>query len=366
MRLGIAIPEHHVDKPVLDAALEATTRLNESLLDKGAPTFKQAANRVRWQPEPPGQEHFDNVKEVLGRGWGDCDDLAPWHAASLRVTGEDPGARAIVKRSGPKTWHAIVQRSNGMIEDPSLYAGMPNPRNLPHGIHGATLEPMTQSVVGTFDITRPSLALRPVRDRQGQIEAWQARADLPWHWRSVQPSPVDVAMASLHTTPSSSQAIVGACLHGCQLAHASGMFSQYDVDRAAAIANAARGVPWEDLAEVYGPDHADAAGQVIGSFFGSLLNTAKKAVSTALPIANTVLPFVPGVGPVAQMALRAATPTLQKMLKGGHHVAPGPARMAAQAAFRGAAPAYAPHYGHPRHHGGHGGGFNLSMHCVPA
>src|SRR5262245_39874367 len=100
MRVNVAIPEAHVTRPVLDAALEATTRLNEQLLKEGVvPPFRKAVNAVRWKPEPPGDEHFDHAAVVLGRGWGDCDDLAPWHAASLRATGEDPGAKAFVKKS---------------------------------------------------------------------------------------------------------------------------------------------------------------------------------------------------------------------------------------------------------------------------
>src|SRR4030095_4867138 len=73
------------------------------------------------------------------------------------------------------------------------------PRSRSHGVHG---------VGGSF-IATPQLALRPVSDRHGQVEAWQARADLPWHWQPGG-SPGDVAMASLHMSPVSAQAIVGA------------------------------------------------------------------------------------------------------------------------------------------------------------
>src|SRR4051812_16639207 len=109
MRIQVAVPEAHVEAPVLNAALESVTALNESMLRTGEiPTFTEAvkAGRVRWQPEPPGQEHFDHAKRVLQRGWGDCDDIAPFYAAELRATGQDPGARAVAKRSGPKRWHA--------------------------------------------------------------------------------------------------------------------------------------------------------------------------------------------------------------------------------------------------------------------
>ena len=126
MRVNVAIPEAHVDAPVLNAALESVTRLNEEMLAQGeVPTFTDGLKEgIKWKPEPPGDEHFDHAATVLRRKWGDCDDLAPWQAASLRHTGEDPEARAIVRRSGPKRWHAIVRRGDGSIDDPSKAAGM--------------------------------------------------------------------------------------------------------------------------------------------------------------------------------------------------------------------------------------------------
>jgi hypothetical protein len=127
VELRIAIPEEEVKAPVLDAGLEVTTRLDEDLIAAGkVPMFRDASpgSAIVWKPEPPGAEHFDHAARVLARGNGDCDDLAPWHAASLRQSGEDPGARAIVYQSGPNRWHAVVRRSDGSIDDPSLEAGM--------------------------------------------------------------------------------------------------------------------------------------------------------------------------------------------------------------------------------------------------
>jgi hypothetical protein len=125
MRIRVAVPEDHVQPPVIDAALEAVTRLNESMLQNGdIPPFDPDDPGVQWRPENFGDEHFDNAQTVLQRGWGDCDDLAPWRAASLRQSGEDPGAYARVVTSGPNTYHAIVQRSDGQIDDPSVAAGM--------------------------------------------------------------------------------------------------------------------------------------------------------------------------------------------------------------------------------------------------
>jgi len=349
MRVNVAIPESHVKKPVLDAALEATTRLDESLLSSGSvPLFTRAQKRVRWKPEPPGQEHFDHAGLVMERGHGDCDDLAPWHAASLRVTGEDPGARAVVKRSGPKMWHAIVQRSDGTFDDPSLAAGMPGRSS--RGVNGAWVPvmfaPGAGEVNGTY-IARPQLALRPVRDRHGQVEAWQARADLPWHWQPNANSPGEIAMASLHQSPVSSQAIVGACKGAVRLAEAQGEDDDDDdnLDRLAAIADACEGASFEELEDEYGTEHATAAGVLVSGFFGGLKRAVRKIAKPrmlanmamlpfggrrvvqklapiALPLASKALPFVPGVGPAASLALQYASPMLQRAIQERRHEPP--------------------------------------------
>lgn len=357
MRLNIAIPEAHVQKPVLDSGLEAVTRLNESLIRGGElKPFNPHNPGVIWKPEPPGQEHFDHGRMVAGRGWGDCDDLAPWRAASLRVTGEDPGARAVVRRSGERRWHAVVRRSDGSIDDPSLAAGMPG-RGRGTGVVGATLPLM---VVGGHSVgayfRRPQLALRPVRDRHGQIEAWQARADLPWHSARKKPSKTDIAMVSLHASPVSSQAIVGACHGAIALADAAGIGEEDHLDRLNAIADACDGADWEEIAGEYGPEHADAAAHIVGSFFGSIIKKATGAVRSAVknpvkfayraatsslpgphrmvaraiekpavsflsrnavPIASRALQFIPGVGPLASMAFQQAAPMLQRMIARG-------------------------------------------------
>ena len=129
MRIRLGVPTDASDdekEHILNAALESVTRADEAELARGLPSFGDAlaAGRVRWRPEPPGDEHFDLGSTVLRRGWGDCDDIAPYAASSLRANGVDPDARAIVQKSGPNRWHAVVRRSNGRIEDPSRAAGM--------------------------------------------------------------------------------------------------------------------------------------------------------------------------------------------------------------------------------------------------
>jgi hypothetical protein len=327
VRINLAIPEAHVKAPVLDGALEAVTRLNESLIKAGAsPTSHQLIRGgAIWKPEPPGDEHFDHGAKIAERRWGDCDDWAPLHAATLRVTGADPGARAVVRKSGPKRWHATVIRSDGSEDDPSLAAGMPGPARQV-GIRGATLPlmfPRVHGVGGAF-IATPHLALRPVADRHGIVESWQARADLPWHWQPGS-SPADVAMVSLHQSPVSAQAIVGAARGAFRLGLESGGADPENLKRLSAIADACEGYSWEELAEVYGPGHADAAGQIVGSFFGKafkkLGKLAKGAVKLASPLAKGALSFVPG-GSLATAAFNMASPGLKKSVLQQKHVAP--------------------------------------------
>lgn len=371
MRINVAVPEAHVQPSVLNAALEATTRLNEAMIRKGdVPTFDKALPGLQWRPEPPGDEHFDHAGVVIGRGWGDCDDLAPYHAASLRVTGHDPDATAEVKRSGPKRWHAIVVRGDGSIDDPSAAAGMHEYARA-HGVVGVGLPPMSlpsSGVDGTY-IARPQLALRPVLDSLNrEPEAWQARADLPWH-ASPEQSPTDIAMVSLHASPISSQAIVGACRGAAELAEANGLDDEF-IDRLDCVADACEGADWEDLADEYGEDHATAAGYFIDGFFGGLKRAVRRVVprqvrkvasyampgellsravpqqfrpfvaphrlltqrgqrharqglSQALPLATAAAPFIPGVGPVAAAAMQMASPHLQRLLQSGQHLPPG-------------------------------------------
>ena len=351
MRLQIAIPESHVKAPVLNGALEAVTKLNESLLEAGdTPTdLELIAKGARWQPEPPGQEHFDHGAQIEARGWGDCDDWAPLRAARLRVTGEDPGARAVVRKSGEKRWHATVIRSDGTEDDPSLDAGMPGRGQ---GARAAAVARMPGAVsvhgingeVGTF-IDMPQLALRPVSDRDGQLESWQARADLPWHAAPPGDSAADIAMVTLHRSPVSSQAIVGAVRGAFRMGLINGADPE-QLKRLSALADACEGASWEEIAGTYGPEHAAAAEQVIGSFFGKALRGLKKvAKGVVKPLAKAALSAVPGGGLVTA-AFNAASPTLKKSVMKQKHVHPStrqavqvvPPPAAARSAARAAAP----------------------------
>jgi len=295
-----------VDAPVLDAALESVTRLNEQMLASGeVPSFTAGLKHgVRWKPEPPGDEHFDSAKAVMDRKWGDCDDLAPWQAATLRHTGEDPEAKAVVYKSGPKRWHAVVQRSDGTIEDPSKRAGMGGHEvGFSDGIVYPMMNEPSHSVGGAY-IVRPSIAMRPFYGN------WQARADLPWNWKEHMArdkgSPTDLAMVSLHQDPVAQTALTGAIDHAIELGMAAGFASESDINRLGAIADALDGATFNDLAACYGADEAMAAQQIVGSFIKKLGKVAKGIAKTAYKAARPLVKFVPGIGPMVDEALNLA------------------------------------------------------------
>jgi hypothetical protein len=193
MRIRVTVPEEHVSPEVIDPVLEAVTRLNEAMIENGdTPTASALVDAgATWKPEPPGDEMFDHGGTIAERGWGDCDDWAPLRAAELRQSGEDPQATARVIPSGPNTYHAIVERSDGSIDDPSIAAGMkplggasviggdgtievfacdPHDGNVYHGSLAPTQGPMSLHCGPTFSV-------RGMRTLHGDI--FEGRVDVP-------------------------------------------------------------------------------------------------------------------------------------------------------------------------------------------
>jgi hypothetical protein len=172
VRLVVGIPEQHVSRRVLQPVLEGLTRLNEEMIRAGeVPTFDEALKKgmVKWKPEPPGEERFDHAGTVLERGHGDCDDLAPWAAASDRATGRDPNARADMYKSGEHRWHAIVKQADESLRDPSQEAGMKKHSGIISGIYPAAVPLMARPAEVSGGARRPTVALRPVRCGQKAV-----------------------------------------------------------------------------------------------------------------------------------------------------------------------------------------------------
>jgi hypothetical protein len=137
MRVVIGIPRP-LTRAAMNHALEALTRINVDWLRDNPNTPDLYSSGVTYALEPTGYELWDPMALLLARGAGDCDDLACARAAELRVREGDRRARADCYpssiREGRRTWHAIVVRGDGTIEDPSARLGMPtHAGHLPDG-----------------------------------------------------------------------------------------------------------------------------------------------------------------------------------------------------------------------------------------
>lgn len=284
MRIRLAIPDRLVTPEALEAALEATSLANEQAIIRGeVPPLTEAIRKgVKWKPEPfLDGEHFDLSHQVAARGWGDCDDLAPWLTGELRATGEDPGARSRVYKSGKDRWHVVTETSDGKILDPSKWAGM-GKRSSPSvvGVVGVTARPFARPGEG-------ALCCVP---HQGHY--W-SRVDLPFpdaaghiasHARAATPE------ESLH------RAIAGAIACG----------EEIDSD----LCDRARLMGALLLGDLEG----DEIGAEIGFNFGKLI---KKAASFGTK-------FIPGVGPLASAALDQGLSMAEKAMKKKRRSPPPP------------------------------------------
>ena len=123
MNVSLDIP---ASRAVLSAALEGLVGVNYILLRRQRmPRLYKAGVRYRAEQLVGGKrlEQWKTAPQVFALGLGDCEDLAAWRAAELRVHRGEP-ARAVVYRTGPKKFHAVVERADGSIEDPSKRLGM--------------------------------------------------------------------------------------------------------------------------------------------------------------------------------------------------------------------------------------------------
>jgi hypothetical protein len=123
---------------VIKPVLEATVQINREYLRANPSTPNLYDSGVRYQNEPArinqnGIEMFDIIPVMLRRGWGDCDDLAPWRVAELQERFGEPASIRIQWKARPgrgKLYHVLVRRGNVpathpfSIEDPSRRLGM--------------------------------------------------------------------------------------------------------------------------------------------------------------------------------------------------------------------------------------------------
>jgi hypothetical protein len=107
-------------------------------LYSGAVTYKTQPHR-NWR----------NVHDIAIEGWADCEGLAAYRSAELRVTGEDPQARVAIYETAPQMYHAVVARGDDTIEDPSRLLGM----------KGRPVMPRTMQEVNTWGLDWPQKAI---------------------------------------------------------------------------------------------------------------------------------------------------------------------------------------------------------------
>jgi len=277
MMVNIGIPEEQVTKPVLDAGLEPVTRLNEALIREGkAPDFHaQIAKGNRWAPEPPGQESFDHAGTIDKRGWGDCDDWAPLHAATLRVTRVDPGARAVVFQSGPHRWHAVTKRTTGTVpyQDPSQTAGMRVRRgSAAAGIPPAVTASMAAggAVLGGVADTRPFIAVR----QDPRTKVWQSRTDLPFARGPL--AGLGHVLAVRHEARTPARALAGSLLGATLLGGCSGVTDRRHLDRLYALSGLLRGTSARKLAGIVGADSTKEAVKTLAEICPQILDELRE------------------------------------------------------------------------------------------
>lgn len=296
IRLGVSPDiDHDTMGEAIDAALESVAVSQVPLIEQGkVPDIRDAikAGKVKWKPEPPGDEHFDDAKTVLARGWGDCDDLAPWLAASLRASGELPDAYPYVYQSGPKRWHAVVDDGHGNRLDPSKWAGMGKKSSVngyaDYGVVGAVWAPMFEDQL--------ALAAHP------HTAGWAARVDVP-----DQSLPISWSTVAHGIDPR--RAMMAAIQGACGFCDVAGDPHEDDIARLIGI---------EALLATHGD--IDAAAESIGEdYIGFLPMLAPAAAQLAAPMANKLMSKIPGMGlaHIPGVPIGVPIPKVPKFLRKG-------------------------------------------------
>jgi hypothetical protein len=121
---------------------QAACKTNEIhlLYDSTLPDLYQSG--VKYHLEPEGVEEWVDIPCVLERGWGDCDDLAPYRIAELRIRHgiiADPLIRWRQNASGRWVYHMLIIYPVGAIP--------PDIRKDSPFMKGLSLDKPTQRVI---------------------------------------------------------------------------------------------------------------------------------------------------------------------------------------------------------------------------
>ena len=79
---------------------------------------------ARYQREHVSPERWQSAAVTARRRYGDCEDLVAYRLGGIWLSGLDRYARPALVSRVPGSWHALVVRGDGMIEDPSAALGM--------------------------------------------------------------------------------------------------------------------------------------------------------------------------------------------------------------------------------------------------
>jgi hypothetical protein len=115
----LAVP---ADGPALRAAGLALLALAVRDL-RARPQAPLYTSGVRYAREPGMRDTWKLPSMTAADGYGDCEDLAAWRAAELRLAGVR-AAPVFLPIGRPGNWHAVVRWPNGQLEDPSAVLGM--------------------------------------------------------------------------------------------------------------------------------------------------------------------------------------------------------------------------------------------------
>lgn len=171
---GLGVPS---SPGTYSAAIEGQTGVNTVLMRRDPSLPPLYASGVKWEVRrgDPSETKWRTPQEIVTSGWGDCQELSAYRAAELRVTGVDPAAHVRVYPTERNTYHAVVARGNGLVEDPSVVLGMPpfprepmTNKQLPR-VEGAgdVINPLE-----SFNVIRQSLrAMHPAPPNAG-VEGW--------------------------------------------------------------------------------------------------------------------------------------------------------------------------------------------------
>ncbi len=109
----------------IEAVAEGLVRLNVALMrfadERGIELPPLYESGITYRREPRGREWWQSADDVRGlatKRSGDCEDLAAYRAAELRYY-EGELARVVIERTARGSFHAVVSREDGTIEDPS-------------------------------------------------------------------------------------------------------------------------------------------------------------------------------------------------------------------------------------------------------